>query len=110
MFTRSSATIGKNTRDWLEFLGKRNYTAHDFVPEATRTTISAFGRLSPGPHSQSRKRSAYTPSPISIIRSPQVSPSDIGLYHLTLIENRLYIFEAEKCVALSFLLKALTKC
>jgi glc operon protein GlcG len=33
---RSSATTGKNTRDWLEFLGKRNYTSHDFVPEATR--------------------------------------------------------------------------
>jgi glc operon protein GlcG len=33
---RSSATTGKNTRDWLEFLGKRNYAAHDFVPEATR--------------------------------------------------------------------------
>lgn len=33
---RSSATTGKNTRDWLEFLGKRNYTPHDFVPEATR--------------------------------------------------------------------------
>ncbi len=33
---RSSATTGKNTRDWLEFLGKRNYTPHDFVPDATR--------------------------------------------------------------------------
>ena len=33
---RSSATTGKNTRDWLEFLSKRNYTAHDFVPDATR--------------------------------------------------------------------------
>lgn len=33
---RSSATTGKNTRDWLEFLGKRNYAPHDFVPEATR--------------------------------------------------------------------------
>jgi glc operon protein GlcG len=33
---RSSATTGKNTRDWLEFLGKRNYTPQDFVPEATR--------------------------------------------------------------------------
>jgi len=33
---RSSATTGKNTRDWLEFLGKRNYTTHDFVPDATR--------------------------------------------------------------------------
>jgi uncharacterized protein GlcG (DUF336 family) len=27
---------GKNTRAWFEFLGKRNYTAHDFVPDATR--------------------------------------------------------------------------
>lgn len=33
---RSSATIGKNTRDWLKFLGKRNYTSHDFIPDATR--------------------------------------------------------------------------
>jgi uncharacterized protein GlcG (DUF336 family) len=33
---RSSATTGKNTRAWFEFLGKRNYTAHDFVPDATR--------------------------------------------------------------------------
>jgi len=33
---RSSATTGKNTRDWLDFLGKRNYSPHDFVPEATR--------------------------------------------------------------------------
>jgi glc operon protein GlcG len=33
---KSSATTGKNTRDWLEFLDKRNYTAHDFVPDATR--------------------------------------------------------------------------
>jgi len=33
---RSSATTGKNTRDWLEFLGKRNYSPHDFVPDATR--------------------------------------------------------------------------
>jgi uncharacterized protein GlcG (DUF336 family) len=33
---RSSATTGRNTRDWLEFLGKKNYTPHDFVPEATR--------------------------------------------------------------------------
>ena len=27
---------GKNTRAWFDFLGKRDYTAHDFVPEATR--------------------------------------------------------------------------
>jgi glc operon protein GlcG len=33
---RSSATTGQNTRDWLEFLGKRNYTPQDFVPDATR--------------------------------------------------------------------------
>jgi len=33
---RSSATTGKNTRAWFDFLGKRNYTAHDFVPDATR--------------------------------------------------------------------------
>jgi uncharacterized protein GlcG (DUF336 family) len=33
---KSSATTGRNTRDWLEFLGKRNYTSQDFVPEATR--------------------------------------------------------------------------
>jgi glc operon protein GlcG len=33
---RSSAMTGKNTRTWFEFLGKRNYTAHDFVPDATR--------------------------------------------------------------------------
>jgi glc operon protein GlcG len=33
---RSSSTTGKNTRDWLEFLSKRNYTTHDFVPDATR--------------------------------------------------------------------------
>jgi glc operon protein GlcG len=33
---RSSATTGKNTRDWLDFLSKRNYTSHDFVPDATR--------------------------------------------------------------------------
>ena len=33
---RSSATTGQNTRAWLEFLGKRNYTTHDFVPDATR--------------------------------------------------------------------------
>jgi glc operon protein GlcG len=33
---RSSATTGRNTRTWSEFLGKRNYTAHDFVPDATR--------------------------------------------------------------------------
>jgi uncharacterized protein GlcG (DUF336 family) len=33
---KSSATTGKNTRAWFEFLGKRNYTAHDFVPDATR--------------------------------------------------------------------------
>jgi glc operon protein GlcG len=33
---RSSAMTGQNTRVWLEFLGKRNYTAHDFVPDATR--------------------------------------------------------------------------
>jgi glc operon protein GlcG len=33
---RSSAMTGKNTRAWFEFLGKRNYTAHDFVPDATR--------------------------------------------------------------------------
>lgn len=33
---RSSATTGHNTRAWLEFLGKRNYTTDDFVPEATR--------------------------------------------------------------------------
>ena len=33
---RSCVTTGRNTRDWLEFLGKRNYSAHDFVPEATR--------------------------------------------------------------------------
>ena len=33
---RSSATTGKNTRNWFEFLGKRNYTSHDFVPDATR--------------------------------------------------------------------------
>lgn len=33
---RSCATTGKNTREWLEFLNKRNYRAHDFVPEATR--------------------------------------------------------------------------
>ena len=32
---RSSATTGKNTRSWSEFLGKRNYATHDFVPEAT---------------------------------------------------------------------------
>ena len=47
---RSSATTGKNTRDWLEFLGKRSYITHDFAPEATRTTFSASGRLSPDPH------------------------------------------------------------
>jgi uncharacterized protein GlcG (DUF336 family) len=33
---RSSATTGKNTRDWLDFLKKRNYTVNDFVPDATR--------------------------------------------------------------------------
>jgi uncharacterized protein GlcG (DUF336 family) len=33
---KSSATTGRNTRAWFEFLGKRNYTAHDFVPDATR--------------------------------------------------------------------------
>ena len=33
---KSSAMTGNNTRAWFEFLGKRNYTAHDFVPEATR--------------------------------------------------------------------------
>jgi glc operon protein GlcG len=33
---RSSATTGQNTRDWLEFLRKRNYTPQDFVPDATR--------------------------------------------------------------------------
>jgi uncharacterized protein GlcG (DUF336 family) len=33
---RSSVTTGKNTRDWFDFLGKRSYTAHDFVPDATR--------------------------------------------------------------------------
>jgi glc operon protein GlcG len=33
---RSSAMTGHNTRTWFEFLGKRNYTSHDFVPEATR--------------------------------------------------------------------------
>jgi hypothetical protein len=33
------------------------------------STISAFGRLSPGPHPQSRKRSRDTPSPISIIQT-----------------------------------------
>lgn len=33
---RSSATTGKNTRSWSEFLGKRNYAVSDFVPEATR--------------------------------------------------------------------------
>jgi len=32
---RSSATTGKNTRSWSEFLGKRNYAVSDFVPEAT---------------------------------------------------------------------------
>ena len=33
---RSCATTGKNTRDWFEFLNKRNYSAQDFVPNATR--------------------------------------------------------------------------
>jgi uncharacterized protein GlcG (DUF336 family) len=33
---KSSATTGHNTRNWLEFLKKRGYTANDFVPEATR--------------------------------------------------------------------------
>jgi glc operon protein GlcG len=33
---RSSAMTGRDTRTWFEFLGKRNYTAHDFVPDATR--------------------------------------------------------------------------
>jgi uncharacterized protein GlcG (DUF336 family) len=33
---RSCTTTGKNTRAWFEFLAKRNYTAHDFVPDATR--------------------------------------------------------------------------
>lgn len=33
---KSSATTGHNTRDWLAFLKKREYTADDFVPEATR--------------------------------------------------------------------------
>jgi uncharacterized protein GlcG (DUF336 family) len=33
---KSCAMTGNNTRAWLEFLNKRNYTAHDFVPEATR--------------------------------------------------------------------------
>jgi len=32
---RSSATTGKNTRSWGDFLGKRNYAVSDFVPEAT---------------------------------------------------------------------------
>lgn len=46
---RSSATTGKNTRDWLEFLGKRNYTPHDFVPDATRIPGGA-AIVKPGPH------------------------------------------------------------
>jgi uncharacterized protein GlcG (DUF336 family) len=33
---RSCVTTGKNTREWFDFLSKRNYTAHDFVPDATR--------------------------------------------------------------------------
>jgi uncharacterized protein GlcG (DUF336 family) len=33
---KSSAMTGKNTRSWFEFLGKKNYTANDFVPDATR--------------------------------------------------------------------------
>ena len=33
---RSCATTGKNTRDWFDFLNKRNYDAQDFVPSATR--------------------------------------------------------------------------
>jgi uncharacterized protein GlcG (DUF336 family) len=49
---RSSATTGKNTRTWSEFLGKRNYTAHDFVPDATRipggVAIVKPGGESPG--------------------------------------------------------------
>lgn len=35
---RSCAMTGKNTRSWQEFLGKRNYTTVDFVPDATRIT------------------------------------------------------------------------
>ena len=33
---RSSVTTGMNTRTWYQFLEKRNYTAEDFVPDATR--------------------------------------------------------------------------
>ena len=33
---RSSVTTGMDTRTWNQFLGKRNYTPDDFVPDATR--------------------------------------------------------------------------
>ena len=33
---KSSVTTGMNTRTWFQFLEKRNYTADDFVPDATR--------------------------------------------------------------------------
>jgi uncharacterized protein GlcG (DUF336 family) len=33
---KSSATTGHHTRNWLEFLKKRGYTASDFIPDATR--------------------------------------------------------------------------
>jgi uncharacterized protein GlcG (DUF336 family) len=33
---KSSATTGHHTRNWLEFLKKRGYSANDFIPDATR--------------------------------------------------------------------------
>lgn len=52
---KSSAMTGKNTRSWFEFLGKKNYTANDFVPDATRIA-GGIAIVKPGGESPSDAR------------------------------------------------------